>query len=204
MSIELYLAFLAAVVLLGLTPGPLWALLTSTSISRGTQAGLRTVAGSMLGLALLAGCVVLGLTSIVRFMADWFDWIKIAGALYLIWLGYTKLRFSGTANAVEEPVDNRQRFFTQGFIVSIANPKVLLFLAAFLPQFISPAYDVQTQLLVYGASFVAAIAVVDLCYVLALGKLKTVLSERKLSLFDKVSGAALMCGGVWLLFARRQ
>jgi len=203
MSIELYLTFLAAVVLLALTPGPLMALLISTSVSFGTAAGVRILAGSVLGLTVLVCCIVLGLTSIVQFMSDWFNWVKLAGAAYLIWLGFVKLRDAGQQNNAVLPVEKHHRFLVQGFMVSIANPKILLFLAAFLPQFLNPAHDMQFQLIIYGVSFVVTIAVVDLMYVLAIGKTKSLLSRTRLALFDRVGGVLLMCGGVWLMLSRR-
>jgi len=203
MSIELYLTFLAAAILLALTPGPMMALLISNSLSFGIQAGLRTLGGNIVGLTFLVGTIVLGLSFIVQFMADWFDWVKFAGAAYLIWLGFTKIRDAGPQDDVKVPVDKQRRFFIQGLVVSVSNPKVLLFLAAFLPQFLSPDYDTQFQLVIYGASFVVAVTVVDLGYVLVTGKTKSFLSRQKLALFDKAGGVLLMCAGVWLLFARR-
>jgi len=203
MSIELYFTFLAAVVLLALTPGPMFALLISNSMSFGTQAGLRTLAGSVLGLTLLVYSIVLGLTSIVQFMAVWFDWVKLAGAIYLIWLGFNKIRTLSVNNDVVPAPNKPRRFFIQGFVVSVSNPKVLLFLAAFLPQFLSPEYDSRLQLVVYGTSFIAVVAAIDLMSVLASNKTKSFLSQHKLNLFDKLSGVLLMIGGTWLMFARR-
>jgi len=203
MSIELYLTFLATVGLLGLTPGPMFALLISTSVSFGVQAGLRTLAGSVLGLSLLVFSIVVGLTSIVQFMADWFDGVKLVGAVYLIWLGFTKIRASG-ANKDIFPVANKQRrFFIQGFLVSVSNPKVLLFLAAFLPQFLSPVYDTHLQLVVYGVSFITVIAIIDLSCVLATGKARLFLSRQRLALFDRISGMVLIAIGAWLMVTRR-
>lgn len=203
MSIELYLTFLAAIILLGITPGPMMALLTSNILSFGMQAGMRTLAGNLLGLSVLMSCVVLGLNSIIAFMAEWFDWIKIIGAVYLIWLGITKIRFSDKATIAVPEIGNHRRFFIQGTLVALSNPKVLLFLAAFLPQFLSPAHDMQFQLIIYGISFVVALALVDLGYIIVMGKTKSVLSHWRLVLFNRLSGAALMCGGLGLLLARR-
>jgi len=203
MSIELYLTFLAAVILLALTPGPMMALLISNSLSFGVSAGLRTLGGNIVGLTFLVGTIVLGLSFIVQFMADWFDWVKFAGAAYLIWLGFTKIRGAGSKDEMKRALDKQRRFFIQGLMVAVSNPKVLLFLAAFLPQFLSPDYDTRFQLVIYGASFVVAVAVVDLGYVLVTDKTKSFLSQQKLALFDKAGGVLLMCAGVWLLFARR-
>ncbi len=203
MSIELYLTFLATVVLLGLTPGPMFALLISNSMSFGKLAGLQTLGGSVLGLALLVFSIVLGLTSIVQFMANWFDWVKLAGALYLIWLGFNKIRTSAADNNVASASDRQRRFFIQGFVVSVSNPKVLLFLAAFLPQFLSPEYDTRLQLVVYGASFITIVAAIDLMCVLATGRSKSFLSQQRFALFEKLSGVLLVCGGFWLMLSRR-
>jgi len=179
------------------------ALLISNSVSHGMSAGIRSLIGSIFGLSVLVCCIVLGLASIIQFMADWFDWVKLAGAAYLIWLGFTKIRNAKIKQDVVVPQIKHRRFFIQGFLVSLSNPKVLLFLAAFLPQFLSPLHDTQFQLIIYGISFVVTIGMVDLMYVLATGKTKSLLSQQRLALFDKISGAALMCGGVGLMLSRR-
>jgi threonine/homoserine/homoserine lactone efflux protein len=87
MSPELYLAFVAACIVVAVIPGPMVALVVANSLSHGTRAGLLNVAGAQLGLALMLGSLVVGLASIIATMGWWFDWLRLAGAAYLVWLG---------------------------------------------------------------------------------------------------------------------
>src|SRR5919109_1568406 len=95
MSLELYLAYLAATVVFTLVPGPTVALVVANGLTHGTRAGLLNVAGTQLALALMIGVLVVGLASVIETMGWWFDWLRLAGATYLVWLGWRLLRSSG-------------------------------------------------------------------------------------------------------------
>ena len=140
MSIELLLAFLAACIVLALTPGPNMSLIIANTTVYGLPAGLWTLGGAALGLSLLAAAAALGMSSVMVFMSEWFDVIRWLGALYLVWLGARQLHqvWKGGGDQAVNPVRARSRFL-QGLLVSLSNPKVLLFLGAFFPQFVDPA-----------------------------------------------------------------
>ena len=95
MSPELYAAYLAACVVLVLVPGPTVTLTIANSLKHGTRAGLLSVAGTQLGLASMLAIVGVGLTSLVEAMGHWFDWLRLAGAAYLVWLGWKMIRGAG-------------------------------------------------------------------------------------------------------------
>lgn len=94
MSLELYLAYVIACALVAIVPGPTVALIVANSMTYGARAGLLNVAGTQLALALMIGVLVVGLASIIETMGWWFDWLRLAGAAYLVWLGWRMLRAS--------------------------------------------------------------------------------------------------------------
>src|SRR5690242_15106125 len=87
MSFEVYLAYVLACILITIIPGPTVTLIIANSLTHGTRAGLLNVAGTQLGLAIMLGVLLVGLSSIIATMGVWFDWVRIAGAVYLIWFG---------------------------------------------------------------------------------------------------------------------
>src|SRR4029079_18630317 len=97
MPIDLFLAFLAASALLFAKPGPAMSVIVANSIGQGMRGGLVTVAGNVFGFVLLISLVALGLAWIADAMKTWFDWIRLGGAAFLLYLGFTRLWFAGRA-----------------------------------------------------------------------------------------------------------
>lgn len=136
MSLDLYIAYVLACILIAIVPGPTVTVIVANSLKHGTRAGLLNVAGTQLGLALMMVTLVVGLSSVIAAMGWLFDWVRYAGAAYLAWLGWKLLRSSGAIDAsVAVP---RGGFLLQGFLVLMANPKALLWFGAFIPQFVDP------------------------------------------------------------------
>ena len=84
MTIQVLVTFVAASILLGLTPGPNMSLIIANTLRTGLAAGLYTLAGTTTGLALLVGAAALGMSSLMVFMSEWFDVLRWLGALYLV------------------------------------------------------------------------------------------------------------------------
>jgi threonine/homoserine/homoserine lactone efflux protein len=99
MSLQVYLAFVAACIALALLPGPMVTLVIANGLRHGTRAALINIAGAQLGLAIVIGVVAIGLTSLMATMGYWFDWVRFAGAAYLVWLGVKLIRFPVEASA---------------------------------------------------------------------------------------------------------
>src|ERR1700749_2815538 len=95
MSLQLYIAFLTACIVLALLPGPVVTLVIANGLRHGTRAALTNIAGAQAGLAIVIGIVGVGLTSLMATMGYWFDWVRFAGAAYLIWLGIKLVRSPG-------------------------------------------------------------------------------------------------------------
>src|SRR3979409_1975719 len=146
MSLNLYLAFVAACIALALLPGPVVTLLIANGLRHGTRAALINIAGVQAGLAIVIGIVAVGLTSLMATMGYWFDWVRFAGAAYLVWLGIKLIRVPVEGVSVDEqPPPPRGGFFLQGFVVLLSNPKVLVFFGAFIPQFMDMSKDHISQ-----------------------------------------------------------
>lgn len=205
MSVYLYSAFVLACIMLAVTPGPNMALFLANSTTYGTRAALLTVFGSTLGLSILVAAATLGMSSIMAFVAEWFDIIRWIGAAYLVWLGIGRLRAVIRSNAADDaPAPSRRgRWFFQGAAASLSNPKVLLFLGAFFPQFIDPAAAVVPQLALLAVTFVLTIAAVDSMMVLAFGSAREWIIGRRRRFAEGFTGFLLICGGLWLATARR-
>jgi homoserine/homoserine lactone efflux protein len=206
MSWELLLAFGAACVLLGLTPGPNMAVTMANTLSGGLRGGLVTLAGTTTGLAVLVSVAAAGMTSVMVFMSTWFDVIRWVGAVYLVYLGVRQLwRLRERVPPVEVGTIGRRHAnrYLQGLLVSLSNPKVILFLGAFLPQFVDPRVDAGAQLFVLAALFVVVLVAVDIAMTVAVAKASARFSRSGLLIFDAASGVLLLLGGAALAALRR-
>ena len=202
MSLELYLAYLVACILIAIIPGPTVALVVANSLTHGMRAGLLNVAGTQLALAVMMGILVVGLASIVETMGVWFDWIRLLGATYLIWLGWKLLRSSGVIEAGGATPKPRGGFLLQGFLVMLSNPKVLIFFGAFIPQFVNADGDHVSQIALLGVTAMAVALVSDSIYAILTGRARALFSRRRVRLMSQISGATLIGGGVWLALTR--
>lgn len=198
-----YLTFFAACVALVIVPGPTVTVIIANSLRHGVRAGLLNVAGTQAGLTVMLGLLAIGLEAIVASMALLFDVLRIAGALYLVWLGVRLWRSRG-ALADAEPASARgHSFFWQGVLVIWSNPKALIFFGAFIPQFVTPTGDILLQTLLLGATFMVVATVLDSGYAVLAGGAGRLLSRRRLLWLERISGSLLIGGGVWLALARR-
>ena len=206
MSPEILIAFVAACILLGLTPGPNMSLIIANTLRGGLGSGFVTLAGTTTGLASLVAAAALGMSSVLVFMSEWFDVIRWLGALYLVFLGARQLwqfrQRRRNPGELQTP-SSRGGAYVQGVLVSLSNPKVLLFLGAFLPQFVDPAADPVRQLWVLAVLFVVVLAAVDVGYTVAIAKARTTFDAAKLAVLDGAAGVLLLAGGVALAMVRR-
>jgi threonine/homoserine/homoserine lactone efflux protein len=203
MSMQAYLAFLAACIALALLPGPIVTLVIANGLRHGTRAALTNVAGAQAGLAIVIGIVAIGLTSLMATMGYWFDWVRFAGAAYLIWLGF-KLIWSPVegVHVDEPPPPPRGGFFLQGFLVLLSNPKVLIFFGAFIPQFMDMNRDHVPQVALLGATFMVTAAMTDAIYATLAGRARKFFSVRRTRALSRISGGFMIGGGIWLALTR--
>jgi threonine/homoserine/homoserine lactone efflux protein len=203
MSLQLYLAYAAACFAIVIVPGPTVTMIVANSLRYGARAGLLNVAGTQLGLALMIAVLAAGLASIIAAVGVWFDWLRLAGAAYLIWLGIKLLGPTGPLEASRSTAPPpRGGFFLQAFFVILSNPKALLFFGAFIPQFVDPGANAVSEVILLGATFMIIATLCDGAYAVLVGKLGLLLSSRRVRLLSSASGAILIGGGIWLALAR--
>ena len=202
MTIETYLAYVLACLVIAIIPGPTVTLIIANSLTHGTRAGLLNVAGTQLGLAIMLGVLLIGLSSIIATMGWWFDWVRIAGALYLVWMGWKLLRANGAFGRIGQTPAPRGGFFLQGFLVLMSNPKALLWFGAFIPQFVDPNGNYVGQVVLLGLTAMAVAAISDGGYAILAGRAGRALSRQRVRLVSWFGGLCLIGGGAWLALTR--
>ena len=202
MNWELFTAFLLITAVLVITPGPIVTLVIATGASQGIRAALTTVAGTTLGNAILLAAIAFGLSWVLKNAAILFDILRWVGAVYLIWLGIQAWRHAGPNGTAAAP--GRHVHFWRGFVVALSNPKSIAFFTAFLPQFVDPALPVGWQLFVMCTVSLALAALTDAAWAVAAGLGRAwFMKPRYNALLGRLSGVALIGGGLWLSMARR-
>jgi RhtB (resistance to homoserine/threonine) family protein len=149
--------FMAAGILLNLTPGPDTAYILGRTIAQGREAGIASALGISVGSIFHTCAAALGLSAILATSALAFGAIKLMGGAYLIFLGIKMILDRGRELSLPSNFRRRTTMaaFRQGILTNLLNPKVALFFLAFLPQFINPASNVKViAFLLLGFTFV--------------------------------------------------
>jgi threonine/homoserine/homoserine lactone efflux protein len=164
--------FLAASLVLLAIPGPAVLYIVSRSASQGTRAGLLSVLGVHAGSVVHVCAAVAGLSTIVLASSVAFTAVKLAGGVYLLWIGAQTIRGARAVTDVAVVAPRpRSKLFTEGFVVNVLNPKVALFFVAFLPQFVAAGSGpVWSQTLVLGLLYIAVGLCSDSLYALLGGR----------------------------------
>ena len=202
MSLEIYLAYVLACAVITLVPGPTVSVIIANSLAHGPRAGLLNVAGTQLGLGLMMAILAIGLSSVIAAMGWLFEWLRWAGAAYLVYLGWKLLRSPDIADAAKPAYVPRGGFVLQGFLVLMANPKALLWFGAFIPQFVDPRGDYVAQIALLGVTAMAVALVSDGAYAVLTGRAGRRLRKDRVRLVSRAGGALLIGGGVWLALTR--
>ncbi len=176
-----YFVFVAAALVLLLTPGPAVLYIVARSVDQGRMAGIVSALGVGLGSMVHVMAAALGLSALLVSSALAFNLVKFLGAAYLIYLGLQKLREKVTVREVT--IDSTVPLgviFRQGVVVNILNPKTALFFFAFLPQFVDPVRgSVAVQILILGCTFVTLGIFSDSGYALLAGTLGKLLKQSE-------------------------
>jgi len=164
------LFILTALALLAI-PGPAVLYVVSRSIDQGRSAGMASVAGITTGTVVHVTLAAVGLSSLVLASRAAFDAVRYAGAAYLIFLGVRRLLTKRTDDGVQEsPVRTRRDLYTQGVVVNLTNPKTIVFIFAFIPQFVDVgAGHVWLQIVLLGCTFATLGFLSDSCYAFVAG-----------------------------------
>jgi threonine/homoserine/homoserine lactone efflux protein len=159
--IDTLAAYLAAVLLVVMAPGPDNILAISRGLSQGRLAAILSSIGAGLGIMFHTVAAALGLTLVIQASPTAFWVVKLAGAAYLLWLGYKALTSRNLISFTPAAKQSMARVFATGLLSNVLNPKPGLFVLAFIPQFVNAARGpVHIQMLVYGAIFAVLTAVI--------------------------------------------
>ena len=182
------LAFVAATFAFAAVPGPAVLYVVTRTLAEGRRAGVASVAGMHLAGYVPVVATALGLSALLAAVPAVYAAIKVAGALYLIWLGVSMWR---GAHEPLTPVPPG-RSLRQSAIVQLTNPKLAVFYLAFLPQFVDPAaaWPVTLQIAVLGIIANIVLGLSDLCYVLLASGLAKRLAARVATL-RRIGGAVI-------------
>jgi threonine/homoserine/homoserine lactone efflux protein len=199
---SLYAAFVAAVVVLMLIPGPNVALIIANSVTWGTRFGLLTVCGTVCAMIPQLLLTALGMTAVLATAGAWFGWLKWIGVAYLFYLGIKQWREAvADLAAVRAQPRSGRAIFARGFFVSLTNPKTLLFYGAFLPQFVTADRPVGPQLTLLCVTCPVIALTVDSLWATVAGRARGLLATHG-KLRNRISGGFLMGAGVGLAMAR--
>jgi threonine/homoserine/homoserine lactone efflux protein len=203
MPLHVYLAFIAASAVLILVPGPNVAVIVASSISRGPRYGLLTVAGTSSAMVIQLGVMVLGISGVLTFFANLFEWLRWLGVLYLLYLGVQAWRPAAkSAIEAEQQGKTARQIYMRGFIVSLTNPKTLLFYGAFLPQFVDQSQSRTVQLLILAATFLVIAVCLDSLWAVGSSWLQRNLKLQS-RLWSRFTGGILLSAAGVLALARR-
>ena len=206
MTVESWLAFVAASAVLLIIPGPTILTVISYSMAQGRRAKLPLVAAVALGDSTALVVSLLGLGALLASSAFWFMVVKWVGGLYLLYLGIKLLRagIGSTQPVAAAAPGSRWRLFANTYLVTALNPKGIVFFVAFLPQFISPEAGVTQQLWVLAVTFVVMATLKATLYAVFAGSARRRLASPRAQRRFNVAGGSLLSGaGIWALLARR-
>jgi homoserine/homoserine lactone efflux protein len=204
MNTSLYFAFVLAAALLIAVPGPNIMLIVSNSFGHGKRLGFYTVLGTSVAMLIQLAVAVTGLMTAILFMSAWFEWLRWIGVAYLLYLGCRQWIGANGETGSAMTTSSARLGFWQGFLVSLTNPKTMLFFAAFLPQFADAGLPITSQLILLAATFWCMAIAIDSAYMLLASRLKPFLDvENSARLRGRITGFFLMAGGVGLALARR-
>ena len=206
MSIEIWITFVAASIVLLSIPGPTILTVISYSMSNGHKAKIPLISAVALGDSTALALSLLGLGVLLAESAFWFQTIKWVGGLYLIFLGI-KLFMAGVkppsiGNSAEQT--SNWKLFANTYMVTALNPKGIIFFVAFLPQFINTQSGVTNQLWLLAITFVVLASLNATIYAVFASKAKQLLSSQKTQrLFNLNGGSLLFTAGIWALTAKQ-
>jgi threonine/homoserine/homoserine lactone efflux protein len=200
--------FMAAAVALNITPGPDMLYVAARSTSEGRRAGILSAFAIATGTLVHIASVALGLTALLAAVPVAYEILRMAGAVYLVYLGIrTLLRTGAAEGATPPPPASSWSVFRQGVMTNVLNPKVALFFLAFLPQFVDPARGpVVMQVVFLGLLFNTSGTLVNVAVALGASGVAARL-RRSSGLQDiarKVTGGIFILLGLRLAFGERR
>lgn len=206
MELSVWLSFLATVLLIAFTPGPSVLLATANSMKYGAQKTIGTILGDLTANLCQMILAAVGLASFVISSGIVFQAIKWCGVAYLIYMGLTKI-FSSNQIQFSGPKQEERSFsklFGEGFLMSAANPKAIVFFAAFFPLFLNPNAPFIPQIAILASTYLLIDGISLLVYTRFAEQLKSYLENRqKVHLQNRIVGVLLIFSGIMLSMVKR-
>ncbi|OIQ24592.1 LysE family translocator [uncultured Vibrio sp.] len=208
MTLDTWIVYLLAVLVLTASPGPSSLLCMTKGIAHGRKAGFYTVLGSLTAITSILTFSFVGLGVIVASSELLFNAIKWTGAAYLVYLGVQSFRSSQEEYQLDQNSDDKDLknhgHFVSGFIVGASNPKAILFFSALFPQFIDANANMMVQYLIFSLTFV----VFEFCWLMlyvSLGNKSSswLMAKGRAKLFNKLTGGVFIGAGTLLSFSSR-
>ncbi|TDH39428.1 LysE family translocator [Pseudohoeflea suaedae] len=211
MSLHLYLAFIAASLIILVIPGPTIVLVIGQALAQGRRVAFASVAGVALGDLIATGFSMAGAGAILATSATLFQILKFAGAAYLVWLGLKMWRTPVALPEIpsqgvesEAPAAALLPVFRDSFLVTVLNPKGILFFVAFVPQFIDPAGAYGTQAIVYVLTFMLLGVINAAAYALLASSARRIVRRPQvLRAVTRTGGSLLIMAGAAAALTRR-
>ena len=195
MTTEAYLAFLAANALLVYTPGPTVLLVVHYALTYGRQVGKYTIPAVLLGDIIAVNFSLYMLASLLKLFPSLFSILKIMGGLYMIILGVSNI-LSRKKFASDEKIHvmrPSKKVFIHVMLITAFNPKTIIFLLAFLPQFLNPNGNIFSQTLLMGVSFIILGLTGSSFYTLAAGKIHLLVNTPRAQKIVRLISGSILC-----------
>jgi threonine/homoserine/homoserine lactone efflux protein len=206
MSLEMWIAYAIAAMIVLVIPGPTILLVISQAIAHGRRSVIPLAAGVTLGDFTAMTFSLLGLGAILAASAALFSILKMIGAVYLIYLGIKLWRSNPEnheINFADTKTSNRS-LFKSAFIVTALNPKGIVFFVAFLPQFVNPQSQTAPQLLILGGTFLLLASINATLYAVFAGHLRDTMQNTKVRRwFNRCGGSVLIGAGIFTAAIQR-
>ncbi len=205
-DLTLWISFIGTVLILVWTPGPSVLLVTANSMKYGKKKAVGTILGDLSANFLQIILASAGLASIVISSGELFQLIKWFGVGYLIFIGIKKI-ITIPKIELKKNISKSRSFFnlySEGFLMSAANPKAIVFFAALFPLFITQSLPFIPQVTILGISFLILDGISLLTYTHFATKLKVYLENKeKVHLQNKIVGSLLILSGLMLSMVKR-
>jgi threonine/homoserine/homoserine lactone efflux protein len=199
--------FLALSVLLILIPGPDTAVVTKNALLGGRRLGVAAAFGVSIGLVIWTSAAALGIAALLKASDVAFNALKIAGAVYLVWIGVQMLRSRDSLAPAGGPPAGRghtARALRQGLLSDLGNPKIAVFFTSFLPQFVHGSGSAFGPLLVLGGIFAALTLAWLVAYGIVVGHASAFIRRPLVrKSLDRFTGVVLVGFGIRLAFEHR-
>ncbi len=206
MTYETWIAFAVASAIVVLIPGPNIVLTVNYAIRDGKRSGLATLPGVVLGAFIAMSLSLLGAGAVLATSAFLFTLLKLAGAMYLIWLAYSLWTapvedLSLSEGAASKPLPG---LFWQAILISVLNPKGPAFYVAFVPQFVSPTGPIFQQFAILIVTFLAVATLNSLFWLFFANGMRTQFQKpAAMRLLNRVGASCLFVAGVFTARATR-